>query len=153
MIDIVDISTRSRMMSGIKGKNTKPEILVRKELYLRGFRYRLHVKDLPGRPDLVLKKYNAVLFVHGCFWHGHTCRYFKIPKSRTEFWVDKIQKNRDRDHYQIEALLALGWRVLLIWECAVRSTTKGRTGVLTDKIVRWLVSDESYMQIEECSLV
>ena len=141
------------MMSGIKGKNTKPEILVRKELYLRGFRYRLHVKDLPGRPDLVLKKYNAVLFVHGCFWHGHTCRYFKIPKSRTEFWVDKIQKNRDRDHYQIEALLALGWRVLLIWECAVRSTTKGRTGVLTDKIVRWLVSDESYMQIEECSLV
>nr|WP_318653932.1 very short patch repair endonuclease [Pseudomonas sp. MWU12-2029] len=146
---MVDSVTRSRMMSGIKGKNTKPEVSIRKALHARGFRYRMHVNDLPGKPDLVLPKYKAVVFVHGCFWHGHSCRYFKAPKTRTAFWIDKIQKNRDRDELQVNALLASGWRVLLIWECAVRSAAKGRLPVLMDQIVGWLENGEKYMQIQE----
>ena len=151
MVDVVDSVTRSRMMSGIKGKNTKPEVSIRKALHARGFRYRMHVNDLPGKPDLVLPKYKAVVFVHGCFWHGHSCRYFKIPKTRTAFWIDKIQKNRDRDELQVNALLTSGWRVLLIWECAIRSAAKGRLPILMDQIVGWLDNGEKYMQIQENS--
>ncbi|MEE9677055.1 very short patch repair endonuclease [Pseudomonas moraviensis] len=146
---MVDTVTRSRMMSGIKSKNTKPEVSIRKALHARGFRYRMHVNNLPGKPDLVFPKYKAVVFVHGCFWHGHSCRYFKVPKTRSAFWIDKIQKNRDRDGLQVNALLVSGWRVLLIWECAVKSAVKGQLPALMDQIVGWLESGEKYMQIQE----
>lgn len=121
--DVVDPSTRSRMMSGIKGKNTRPEIIVRQALHRAGFRFRLHRKDLPGKPDIVLPKYHAVIFVHGCFWHGHDCRYFKVPKTRTEFWLNKIMANARRDRMQKDALESAGWTVLTVWECEIRDKT------------------------------
>ena len=111
MTDIVDPATRSRMMSGIRGKDTRPEMLVRKALHARGFRFRLHVKDLPGRPDIVLPKFRAVIFVHGCFWHRHHgCRLAYTPKSNTQFWLDKLESNMRRDKLALTALDALGWQ-------------------------------------------
>ena len=118
MVDVVDPATRSRMMSGIRGKDTKPELLVRKYLHARGLRFRLHVKDLPGKPDVVFPKYRAVVFVHGCFWHHHAgCKYATMPSSRADFWANKLSDNVARDQYQFAALEGLGWRVLVVWEC------------------------------------
>lgn len=120
MADVVDKATRSRMMSGIRGKNTKPELQVRRYLYAKGFRYRLHTSNLPGKPDLVFKKYRTVLFVHGCFWHRHEhCKYAATPKTNSAFWIKKLTTNRDRDLKNESLLQALGWRVLTIWECEV----------------------------------
>uniref|UniRef100_UPI002F90E2AF very short patch repair endonuclease n=1 Tax=Pseudomonas sp. Z003-0.4C(8344-21) TaxID=1855380 RepID=UPI002F90E2AF len=154
-MDIVDAATRSRMMSGIKGKNTKPEVSIRKALHARGFRYRIHVNDLPGKPDLVLPKYSAVVFVHGCFWHGHSCRYFKIPQTRSDFWREKIRKNQLRDKIQESSLLAGGWRVLVVWECAVRSRNKEKFALVIDLIVEWLINGNKNSQIDEneCSMI
>lgn len=149
MVDVVDAVTRSRMMSGIKGKNTKPEVSIRRALHARGFRYRTHVNNLPGKPDLVLPKYKAVVFVHGCFWHGHTCRYFKIPRTRPDFWMEKIEKNRTRDRFQEIALLSDGWRVLIVWECVIRSMDKKKSMVLIDQIAEWLINGNEYLQIDE----
>ena len=120
MIDIVDRTTRSRMMAGIKGKDTQPEILLRKELHARGFRYRLGGCNLPGRPDLVFPALKAVVFVHGCFWHVHDCNYFKWPKSNVEFWRNKLLKNKVRDDCVVNQLKELGWNVITIWECELR---------------------------------
>lgn len=121
MADVVDKATRSRMMSGIQGKNTKPELLVRKYLHGRGLRFRLHAKNLPGKPDLVFPKYKAVVFVHGCFWHRHSgCKYATTPSSREHFWTNKLSENVARDAYQIAALGGLGWRVYIVWECELR---------------------------------
>lgn len=122
MADIVDPATRSRMMSGIGGRNTKPEIIVRKALFAAGFRFRLHRKDLPGRPDIVLPGRRIAVFVHGCFWHAHRgCRYAKTLASRREIWEAKLAANVERDRRAINALLSAGWRVLVVWECATRS--------------------------------
>ena len=122
MADIVDPATRSRMMSGIGGRNTKPELVVRKALFAAGFRFRLHRKDLPGRPDIVLPGRRIAVFVHGCFWHAHRgCRYAKTPASRREIWEAKLAANVERDRRAIDALLSAGWRVLVVWECATRS--------------------------------
>nr|WP_330219004.1 very short patch repair endonuclease [Pseudomonas sp. RIT-PI-r] len=145
----MDVATRSRMMSGIQGRNTKPEITIRQALHARGFRFRLHVASLPGKPDLVLKKYKAVVFVHGCFWHGHTCRYFKIPKTRADFWLDKIRKNQVRDQLQINSLMEQGWRVLIVWECAVRSIKREKSPILFDLIIAWLVDGNELSEIDE----
>jgi len=121
MADVHDPETRSYNMSQIKDKNTKPEMLVRKYLFSKGFRYRLHDKKLPGKPDIVLPKYNTVIFIHGCFWHGHEdCKYFVIPKSRTEWWTEKITKNKENDNKHITSLKAKGWKVLIIWECQLK---------------------------------
>ncbi|MEX0608148.1 MAG: DNA mismatch endonuclease Vsr [Balneolaceae bacterium] len=121
MADVHEPETRSYNMSQIKGKDTKPEMLVRKFLHANGFRYRLHVKELPGKPDLVLPKYNSVIFVHGCFWHAHEgCKYFKIPESRTEFWKEKLFGNKERDEKHIQALKELGWNVIVVWECELK---------------------------------
>ena len=120
MTDIVDTKTRSRMMSGIQGKNTKPEVMVRKALFAEGFRYRLHGKQLPGKPDLVFPKYRAVILVNGCFWHLHGCHLFKWPSSRPEFWKQKLEGNKERDLRNMEQLQQQGWRVLVIWECALK---------------------------------
>jgi DNA mismatch endonuclease (patch repair protein) len=108
-------------MSKIKGKNTKPEILVRKFLFSKGFRYRLHVKDLPGKPDIVLPKYKSVIFINGCFWHGHdNCKYFVTPKTRTEWWLNKIYKNKQKDRENILLLSKSGWKIMIIFECELK---------------------------------
>lgn len=110
-------------MSRIKGKDTKPEMLVRKFLFAQGFRYRLHVKKLPGKPDIVLPKYKTVIFIHGCFWHGHKgCRYFVVPKTRTEWWINKIERNKQNDKIAIKALKKAQWDVITIWECELKPT-------------------------------
>lgn len=121
MTDIVNKATRSRMMSAIKGKDTRPELTVRRLLHSAGFRYRLHRRDLPGKPDLVLPKYNLVIFVHGCFWHQHPgCHYAYTPASNSEKWKQKLEGNRERDRKQQQKLLDMGWRVLVIWECGLK---------------------------------
>lgn len=122
MPDIVDSATRSRMMSSIRGKDTKPELRLRSLLWRAGFRFRLHARHVPGRPDLVLPKWRAVVFVHGCFWHGHSgCRYFRVPDTRPEFWRTKFSDNKARDLRVTEQLIAAGWRVFVVWECAMRA--------------------------------
>lgn len=125
-------------MSGIHGKDTKPELLVRRGLHARGYRYRLHASDLPGRPDLVMPKYRAVIFVHGCFWHGHGCHMFKWPSTRPEFWRAKINGNIARDKKHRTACCEQGWRVLTIWECALRGRESLGVDVVLNKIERWL---------------
>ena len=138
MPDIVDAATRSRMMAGIKGKNTRPELLVRRGLHARGFRFRLHVREVPGNPDLVLRKYNAVIFVHGCFWHGHGCHLFRLPSTRPEFWEAKIRRNRQRDQEVRSQLSEDGWRRLVIWECALKGKTRPDFDTLIHSVARWL---------------
>jgi DNA mismatch endonuclease, patch repair protein len=121
MTDVHDKRTRSYNMSQIKSKDTKPELIVRKFLFANGFRYRLHDKKLPGKPDIVLPKYKTVLFIHGCFWHGHKdCRYFVVPKTRTEWWLNKINGNIINDSQSINSLTIKGWRTLTIWECELK---------------------------------
>jgi DNA mismatch endonuclease, patch repair protein len=121
MADVHDKETRSYNMSRIKGKDTKPEMVVRKFLHANGFRYRLHVKNLPGKPDIVLPKYKIVIFIHGCFWHKHEgCKYFVVPKTRTEWWINKINGNVENDKKTFTALQNLGWKVIEIWECTLK---------------------------------
>lgn len=121
-------------MSKIKGKDTTPELAVRRLLHKNGYRYRLHVKDLPGKPDIVMKKYNTVIFVHGCFWHGHEdCPRFALPKTKESFWGKKINTNRERDKVVDNALRKLKWRILHIWECSLRSSVKLDENVLLEK--------------------
>lgn len=145
--DVVSPAVRSRMMAGIKGKNTKPELLLRSELHRRGFRFRLHRRDLPGRPDLVFPKRGAAIFVNGCFWHGHDCHLFRLPKSRTEFWREKIAANVARDRRQMDALRAAGWRVAVVWECALKGRTKLPLEVVMNQCSAWLVSNRQGMEI------
>jgi DNA mismatch endonuclease (patch repair protein) len=123
MADVHDKVTRSYNMSLIKSKNTKPEIIVRKYLFANGFRYRLNDKKLPGKPDIVLPKYKTVIFVNGCFWHGYeNCNYFKLPNTRTEWWKDKIDKNKDNDLKNYSQLIITGYKVIIIWECEVKTS-------------------------------
>lgn len=125
MADLLTSNQRSYCMSRIRGKNTKPEILVRKGLHARGFRFRLHNKKLPGSPDVVLPKYGVAIMVNGCFWHGHKgCRYANEPKSNVDFWLAKIARNRHRDEVTVAHLEALGWHVITIWECELRGVDK-----------------------------
>lgn len=122
MVDVVDSTTRSRMMSGIKGKDTRPEMVVRRFLHSEGFRYRLHVSKLPGKPDIVLPKYKVAIFVHGCFWHRHKgCKYTTNPDQNRNKWQDKFSQNVERDQKQIKHLIDLGWRVIVLWECGLRA--------------------------------
>jgi DNA mismatch endonuclease (patch repair protein) len=148
MTDIVDSETRSRMMAGIRGKDTKPELALRRSLHALGFRYRLHAKGIPGKPDLVLPKYRAVIFVHGCFWHRHPgCRYASTPAIRPEFWASKFSANVARDSAVRSALLLAGWRVATIWECAMRSETG--VAAVRDIVVRWLQSGGRELEVGE----
>ena len=136
------------MMSGIRGKNTRPELTIRKALHARGFRYRIHCRDLPGNPDMCLPKYRAVIFVHGCFWHGHDCHLFKWPKTRPEFWAAKIGRNHDVDRRSMVALMEAGWRVATVWECALKGKTRLQLEDVVASLERWLRSDEPGLQIE-----
>lgn len=119
-MDIWTQDKRSLVMSKIRSKNTKPEIILRKALFSRGFRYKIHDKSLPGKPDLVLSKYKTIIFVHGCFWHYHSeCKEGKVPKTNTKFWAEKLSKNVERDAKHIQALTALGWKTITVWECDI----------------------------------
>jgi len=128
MADVHDKATRSYNMSQIRSRNTKPEILVRKFLHAQGFRYKLHDKKLPGNPDIVLPKYKAVIFIHGCFWHGHKdCRYFVVPKTRTEWWLNKINSNIANDTKAVKALKKEGWRIINLWKCDLKPIKAAKT--------------------------
>lgn len=128
MADVHDKATRSYNMSRIRGKNTQPEILVRKFLFSHGFRFRLHVGNLPGKPDIVLPKYETVIFVHGCFWHGHeNCKYFVIPKTRTEWWLHKIERNKHLDALNSDILKESGWKVFTIFACELKKEDRDKT--------------------------
>lgn len=141
MPDIVAPHVRSRMMSGIRSKNTKPELLIRKALHSLGFRYRLHSKDVPGKPDLIFPRYRAALFINGCFWHGHDCQLFRLPDARRSFWEAKIETNRARDIKVSRLLSEEGWRQLTIWECAIRGVGKIGIESTIERAAAWLKSD------------
>lgn len=134
-------------MSSIKGKDTKPEVLIRKALHKKGFRYKLHDKKLPGKPDIVLPKYRAIIEINGCFWHGHNCHIFKPPTTREEFWKEKIKKNQERDTKNYKLLRADGWKVLIVWECAIVGKTKNPFDVLLDDIEHWILHGTSSEEI------
>jgi DNA mismatch endonuclease (patch repair protein) len=145
--DIVPADVRSRMMAGIRAGDTKPELLLRKGLHARGFRFRLHDPSLPGRPDIVLPRYKAVIFAHGCFWHGHDCHLFKWPSTRPEFWRAKIARNRLVDSRAAAALSDAGWRHAIVWECAL----KGRIRLPYDQVIfacaEWIRSERPVFEI------
>ncbi len=134
-------------MAGIRGKNTKPEMILRRGLHRLGFRYQLHRSDLPGKPDLVFPKHRAVLFAQGCFWHGHNCHLFKWPKSREEFWREKIRQNQQRDRGAIERLRADGWRVGEVWECGVKGRERLPLSDVLARCAHWLRSSENALEI------
>jgi DNA mismatch endonuclease, patch repair protein len=138
MTDVVSPEVRSRMMSGIRGKDTAPELTLRRALFAAGFRFRLHVRKMPGRPDIVLPRYRAVVFVHGCFWHQHTgCRYATTPGSNAAFWQRKFAENRARDEKAVAALIATGWRVLTVWECELSSARAAPTSA---EVATWIAA-------------
>ncbi|MCY4222392.1 MAG: very short patch repair endonuclease [Thiotrichales bacterium] len=146
MTDVVDKATRSRMMAGIRGRNTLPELALRRALHARGLRYRLHVRRLPGTPDLVFPRFRAVCFVHGCFWHRHAgCPYTTSPATRPEFWQAKFAANVERDRRNQHELLEVGWRVAVVWECALRKP--GSTGIAST-LDNWLRGNDRWFETE-----
>ena len=147
MTDVLTPDQRSRVMGRIRGSNTKPELWVRQGLFALGFRYRLHQRQLPGTPDLVLPRFRAVIFVNGCFWHGHDCPLYRLPSTRTDFWQSKIEKNRIRDQKNNTRLRELGWRVLTIWECALRGRTRQSPDDVFGSLASWLESEQDTRQI------
>lgn len=142
MTDTVNEAVRSRMMASIRGQDTKPEMTVRRFLHSKGFRYRLHARSLPGSPDLVLSKYRLAIFVHGCFWHRHVgCRYATIPDQNREKWQRKFDQNVERDQRNIDQLLESGWRVIVVWECGLRtSELRTQLALLPELIMNRLIS-------------
>jgi DNA mismatch endonuclease (patch repair protein) len=150
--DIVDKQTRSRMMAGIRGKDTKPELALRRALHARGFRFRLHARNVHGRPDLVLPKHGAVVFVHGCFWHRHAgCRYTTTPSTRPEFWQTKFEANVARDLAVKRALLEDGWRVATVWECALRRPDQDE--LAAEQLVAWLLGNATELELGGAELI
>lgn len=145
--DIVDSKTRSRMMAGIRSKHTRPERVVRSGLHRLGFRFRLHVRELPGNPDIVLPKYHAAIFVSGCFWHGHDCNLFRWPGTRKGFWRNKIESNRLRDARNLQSCAAKGWRVLVVRECAMKGAAARPADGIIAEIARWLRSESAWGEI------
>lgn len=152
MTDIKTIEERSRNMAAIKGKDTKPEMIVRKYLFSRGLRFRVQVRKLPGTPDIVLPKYKIVVFVNGCFWHGHEgCKYFRLPKSNVEFWREKIERNIERDKESMKTLFDLGWKVIRVWECELRN--KANREAILNKIYNSITtSGNSGYSLEETDI-
>jgi len=144
MTDFMTPKQRSKCMSRVRGKNTKPELTLRKRLWAQGFRYRLQ-SNLPGKPDIVLPKYKTVLFVHGCFWHHHEgCPKSKLPDTRTEFWTDKIAANVDRDRRNIAELKHEGWRIAIVWECSLKKRIAAEDTI--EKLLNWIRSDEMFFE-------
>jgi DNA mismatch endonuclease (patch repair protein) len=139
-MDVHSTAVRSKNMRAIKSKNTRPEIFIRQLLHGLGFRFRIHITNLPGTPDIVLRKYKAIIFVHGCFWHGHNCHLFKLPKTRTKFWLNKINDNARRDKKAYQELTHRGWKILYIWECALKGKRKLEVTRLKETIEEWLMA-------------
>jgi DNA mismatch endonuclease (patch repair protein) len=138
MVDVLTAEQRRQNMSRIRGRDTRPELLLRRGLHALGFRFRLHRKDLPGRPDLVFSGRKAVIFAHGCFWHGHDCPMFRLPATRTAFWQAKISGNQVRDQQAVRDLTAAGWRVLVVWECALRGPARLPPGTALERCAGFL---------------
>lgn len=136
MVDVHTPAQRSRNMAAIRSKNSKPELVLRRALHGRGFRFRLHSKALPGKPDVVLRRYHTAIFVHGCFFHGHECPAFKWPRTRTKFWREKIEQNQSRDIRVKKILKELGWRVTVIWECELRGRSGGASRAIERLVFR-----------------
>lgn len=152
MNDVVTTDKRSLMMSGIRGRDTGPELRVRRILHALGYRFRLHRKDLPGSPDVVLPKHKVAIFIHGCFWHFHQgCRFAKMPRSREEFWQSKLLGNRERDAAAVAALREVGWRVLLIWECFLRANKNDV--VLSERLAAWVEGDQGLGEFSNAGLL
>ena len=148
--DVLTPEQRRFVMTRIRNKNTKPELIIRRGLHARGLRYRLHKAGIPGKPDLVFANYRTVIFVHGCFWHGHECSLFRWPKTREKFWKNKIRCNMERDKSTLTALRAMGWRVLVIWGCALRGRNKRALVDLLDNAENFVrYDDKSYLEIRE----
>ena len=146
MADTVDKKTRSRIMSSIKGKDTRPEMILRSAMHSRGFRYRLHVKRLPGRPDMVFARYKAVCLVHGCFWHQHeNCPLASVPATRKDYWKAKFAANKARDRKNIQQLAKEGWRVAVVWECTLG---KGKEAKVAARLGRWLKGKRRFFLAE-----
>lgn len=143
MPDVVSPEVRSRMMSGIRSRDTDPELQVRRALHAKGFRFRLHDSSVPGKPDLVLPKYRAAIFVHGCFWHGHDCSLFRLPGTRQDFWSAKIERNRRRDQVVQAAVISAGWRHLTVWECAIKGPHQLGALETASRIEAWLHNERS----------
>jgi DNA mismatch endonuclease (patch repair protein) len=135
------------MMAGIKGKNTNPELLLRKGLHARGFRFRLHDKSLPGTPDIILPRYRAVIFAHGCFWHGHDCHLFKWPETREEFWQAKIARNQELDAKAEATLAKTDWRYAIVWECALKGRTRLPIEGVLARCAEWVRSDVQRLEV------
>ena len=138
MADVLTPEQRRLNMSRIRGKNTKPELVLRRGLHAKGFRFQLHRRDLPGRPDLVFPRYRSVILVHGCFWHGHGCSLTKMPATRPDFWAAKIANNRDHDQRVLVALHGAGWRTLVVWECAIRGPNRQSEDVVLSSCIKFL---------------
>jgi DNA mismatch endonuclease (patch repair protein) len=147
MADVVPPDVRSRMMAGIRGTNTRPELVLRGGLHALGFRFRLHDRSLPGRPDMVFPRWRAVLFAHGCFWHGHDCHLFRLPATRPEFWRSKILGNRERDATVEGSLSSMGWRQIIVWECALKGRTAWPVADVVAECGTWLKSGEERREI------
>jgi DNA mismatch endonuclease (patch repair protein) len=142
MADVHNSEQRSANMRAIRHKDTNPEVKIRRLLFAQGFRFRIHVKSLPGSPDIVLPKYRVAIFVQGCFWHGHGCHLFKVPATRTEFWMGKIQSNCDRDRQNEEKLLATGWRIITVWECALKGRLKRPLNEIASMLSIWIIAQD-----------
>jgi DNA mismatch endonuclease (patch repair protein) len=145
--DVHDRETRSRNMAAIRSGHTRPEILVRKAMHAAGLRYRLHARHLPGRPDIVLPRYKAVIFVNGCFWHRHDCHLFKWPGTREDFWRDKIGRNVENDKKAVNALQEAKWRIATVWECALKGRTRVEFPEAMNRLVSWVRSSEPAITI------
>ena len=153
MTDVHSPEIRSKNMRAIRSKDTVPELLVRRRLHAAGLRYSLHRKNLPGTPDLVFRQYRAVVFVHGCFWHGHTgCRYFKLPQSRPDFWHKKIVKNTLNDDEAVAELRRRGWRVAIVWECALKQKNADELKKLIERISSWITLGKNIQPVEFSAL-
>lgn len=135
-------------MSGIRSKDTKPEILIRKALFAKGFRYRVNDRRYPGTPDIVLPKYRAIIFVHGCFWHVHKCRFFKWPDSNRAFWKEKLRKNADRDRRHQQKLHEDSWRICVIWECEIKDKKYSNVGAIANRLAIWLENGTGDMMLK-----
>lgn len=152
MVDVVSSAKRSQMMSCIKGRDTLPEMLVRKALFAMGHRFRLHRRDLPGTPDIAMPGRKTAVFVHGCFWHAHQgCKYAKTPSTRREFWTTKLHATADRDRRAVDQLAVMGWRVLIVWECSTRDPEAAMA--LPNALRRWIDSDARFGELSARSFV
>lgn len=147
MADVLTPEQRRFNMSRVRSKDTRPEMLLRKGLHARGLRFRLHRKDLPGCPDLVLPKYHAVIFAHGCFWHGHNCPMFKLPTTNSEFWSRKVLRNRTNDSAVLGALHQQGWRVMVVWECVLRGRARWPFDEVLDTVMAWLEGSGPFVSL------